>query len=128
MELVELTFDATNKPWFQPPSWVFGPVWTFLYATIGISFVLAYQNRDEIPTGAFLLFFIQLLANLTWSSFFNDADYASSISIILVMLFASIGWAILIYPYNSTASLLFVPYILWVGFATIINVWYYLEA
>ena len=128
MELVELTFDATNKPWFQPPSWVFGPVWTFLYATIGISFALAYQNRDEIPTGAFLLFFIQLLANLTWSSFFNDADYASSISIILVMLFASIGWAILIYPYNSTASLLFVPYILWVGFATIINIWYYLEA
>ena len=128
MELVELTFDATNKPWFQPPSWVFGPVWTFLYATIGISFALAYQNRDEIPTGAFLLFFIQLLANLTWSSFFNDADYASSISIILIMLFASIGWAVLIYPYNSTASLLFVPYILWVAFATIINVWYYLEA
>ncbi len=123
-----MSFDAQNKPWFQPPDWVFGPVWTFLYASIGLSIFMAYQERDEIPMGAFVLFAIQLIANATWSSFFNESDYANSIAIILAMLFASIGYALLVYPHQPMAALLFVPYILWVAFATIINIWYYLEA
>jgi benzodiazapine receptor len=122
-----MSFDAQNKPWFQPPDWVFGPVWTFLYASIGLSFFMAYQQRDEIPTGAFLLFAVQIVANLSWTPFFNESDYANSLSIILVILFASIGYALLVYPHQPMAAWLFVPYILWVAFATIINVWYYLE-
>jgi len=122
-----LSFDAANKPWFQPPSWIFGPVWFFLYATMLFSIVVAWNDREKIPAEIFVLFGFQLALNLIWASFFDESVYFMSFLIIIGMVAFSIAYVVLIYPYNSTAAYLLVPYVLWISFATIINGWYYLE-
>jgi translocator protein len=122
-----MSFDATNKPWFQPPSWVFGPVWSFLYITMTASIIVAWQERDSVPKTAFALFAAQLLLNLIWSSFFSQSNYLASMLIIIGMVAFSIGYVVVIYPYAPLASWLLIPYICWITFAGIINVWYYLE-
>ena len=127
MGLAEMSFDAVNKPWFQPPSWVFGPIWLILYASMLLSIVLAWNDRDKIPTEIFIFFVFQLALNLMWSSFFDDSDYFLSFAIIIGMVAFSLAYVVLIYPYNQTASLVLVPYVLWISFASIINAWYYLE-
>ena len=122
-----MSFDATTKPFFQPPSWVFGPVWSILYITMTASIIVAWQERDSIPKTAFALFGAQLFLNLIWSSFFAESNYLASLTIIIGMVAFSIGYVVVIYPYAPLASWLLIPYIAWITFASVINGWYYLE-
>jgi benzodiazapine receptor len=124
------TWYATlTKPMLNPPSWIFGPVWTTLYALMGISAFLVWQkfenakNKKQKKTIKFALeiFSVQLL-NILWSIIFfglhNPALAFLEIAFMWVAIVATIKvfWAI-----SKPAAYLLVPYILWVTFASYLN-------
>jgi len=125
-----LTFNSEYEPFFQPPGWIIGPIWTVLYTMLAISFYTTIVNRNEINHRNIVipLFAIQMIANLMWPSVFNDAKYLQSLLLIVVMVLFTTGYAYLIYDVNKLGSTLVWPYIAWVSFAGVINAAYYLHA
>lgn len=115
-----------NKPFFSPPNWLFGPAWSFLYLLMGISAFLIWQKRDNPKTKPALGFYaIQLVLNALWSIiFFGMKNPGLAFLEILFLLGFIIITAIKFYQIDKKASLLFIPYILWVSFAAVLN--YYL--
>ncbi len=112
------------KPTWAPPSWLFGPVWTVLYILIAISFgkvfMLAYQK--EIPFIVVLPFILNLFFNFIFSPIqFNlKSNIFAAIDIILVL--TTLIWAMVaIYPYEKWVTYMQIPYILWVSFATVLQ-------
>ena len=124
-----MTFNSEYRPFFQPPSWIIGPIWAVLYTTLAISIFLALTNRDKIDNKmlVFGFFFIQMALNLMWPDVFNSARYLLSLVMIILMTLFSILYAVFIYESVPLASKLVWPYIAWIAFASIINVAYYLE-
>lgn len=124
-----MTFDSEYKPFFQPPGWIIGPIWAVLYTTLAISIFLAITNRDKIDNKmlVFGFFFIQMALNLMWPDVFNSARYLLSLVMIILMTLFSILYSILTYESVPVASKLVWPYIVWIAFASMINVAYYLE-
>ena len=125
-----MTFDSNYEPFFQPPGWIIGPIWSVLYVMLAISFYTTIVNRSEINYRniAISLFVIQMIANLMWPSVFNDAKYLQSLLLIVVMVALTVVYAYLTYDGNKQGSMLVWPYIAWVTFAGIINAAYYLYA
>ena len=113
------------KPSFNPPSWVFAPVWTALYALMGLAAWLVYDKgfkRPEVKK-ALTVFAVQLLLNTLWSIVFFGAHQIFASVIVIVLLWAMILWTILVFRRISRAAAwLLVPYILWVSFASILTV------
>jgi tryptophan-rich sensory protein len=113
-------YQQLNKPFFNPPNWIFGPVWTVLYGMIGAA--LAATWYDENNTRRLVVFAVQAVLNLLWSpAFFGMQNPVLGLTIIVpmlafILLFIAMSWR----P-NRTAALLFVPYALWVAFATMLN-------
>ena len=124
-----MTFNSEYEPFFQPPSWIIGPIWAVLYTTLAISIFLALTNRDKIDNKmlVFGFFLIQIALNLMWPDVFNSARYLLSLIMIVLMTLFSILYAVFIYESVPVASKLVWPYIAWIAFASIINVAYYLE-
>ncbi len=117
-----------QKPAINPPAWLFGPVWSVLYLLIGVSSYLVWKKRAQIAHLPRLVafYFIQLVLNSLWSFLFF---YAHNIGAALIEIVA-LGVAILInavlfYKIDKTAGLLFIPYFLWVCFATLLNYQFY---
>lgn len=123
MEHMHPWYDTLNKPSFNPPNWVFSPVWTTLYVLMGISSYLIWRDRPEQLGGnAGRIYFLQLALNLAWSFlffYFHWVDYAL-LDIILLWI-AILTMIVVFYKINKTAGLLQIPYLLWVTFATILN-------
>ena len=117
-------YVSLSKPSFTPPSWVFGPVWITLYALIGISAFLVWSkefNNREVKA-ALIIFGIQLILNAFWSAAFFGLRSPLAGLIVIVILWLAILVTILRFLNISTAAgLLLVPYILWVSFATVLN-------
>ncbi len=116
-------YPALTKPEWTPPAWLFGPVWTLLYATMGIAAWLVWRQhgfRGARP--AHTLYAIQLALNAAWSwLFFGFRMPGAAFAEILVLL-ASIGaTTVLFWRARRAAGLLFIPYLLWVAFATVLN-------
>lgn len=112
------------KPSFNPPSWVFGPVWTILYIMMGISAYLIWGKRDEnsLAIIALIIFFIHLIFNATWSiAFFGLQNPALAFINIIILLFFIITLIFIFFKIDKTACYLLIPYLLWVSFATILN-------
>jgi len=118
-------YAGLKKPSFNPPNWLFGPVWTVLYIMMGIALYLiwklpASKGRDT----SMGCFFFQLLLNFLWSFLFFYFHVIAvalfDIIILWVMIFLTI---ILFSRLSKTASWLLVPYISWVSFATILNIY-----
>ncbi len=123
-----MTFGAENTPWFQPPSWLFGPIWTTLYTLMALSIYNASQiESNSVKMTAYVLFAIQLLMNFIWPSIFDSGAYGWSLLVIIIMVIASIGYAITVRPESAIAFWLIIPYVAWISFATILNIWYYQE-
>jgi benzodiazapine receptor len=120
---VRTWYVRLQKPSFNPPSWVFGPVWSALYFMMATSAWLVWRNGGwEAPRAALLLFFIQLGLNLTWSGlFFGMRRPGLAFVEILVLLVAVIATAIEFRPFSQTAFWLMVPYAMWVSFASVLN-------
>ena len=125
-----MTLDSDYEPFFQPPGWIIGPIWSVLYVMLAISLYTTIVNRSEINYRniAIALFVIQMIANLMWPRVFDDAKYLQSLLLIVVMVLLTIVYAYLTYGGNKQGSMLVWPYIAWVTFAGIINVAYYLHA
>ena len=116
---VSTWYVTLNKPSFNPPNWVFGPVWTVLYILMGISLFLVWKSDNRL---AFILFGVQLGLNLLWSLLFFGLQQPFFAFIEIVLLWgAIIATIIVFYSISRIAALLLVPYILWVTFAAILN-------
>jgi tryptophan-rich sensory protein len=112
-----------NKPSFNPPDYVFGPVWSILYILMGLSLFMVWKSSAGTHRNkALLIFGLQLLLNFAWSFiffYFRQPGYAF---IEIVLLWISILTMILVfYPISKTAALLQVPLLLWVSFASVLN-------
>lgn len=121
MESVKTWYTTLNKPSFNPPNQIFGPVWSTLYVLMGISSYLVWKERKSF-TGykwAVGLYFLQLILNLMWSFlFFYQHQIGFALIEIIILLITIIATAVIFYRVNKAAGLLFIPYILWVSFAS----------
>lgn len=112
-----------NKPFFNPPNYLFGPVWTLLYLLMGISIYLILQTpKTDMRKKAIIIFCVQLGLNFIWSFLFFKFQRVGIAFIEILLIWASILTMILtFYKLNKTAALLQIPYLLWVSFASILN-------
>ena len=116
-------YAMLNKPWFNPPDYLFGPVWTALYFLMGISLFMVWKSpRGSLRTRALLFFGIQLALNFAWSFIFFHFKQTGGAMIEIILVWISIvTMIILFYRINKTAALLQIPYLLWVSFASVLN-------
>jgi len=115
-------YRELEKPFWNPPNFVFPLVWTLLYTMIGISFWLILCNKRAYNSRVFFAFFGQMFLNLTWSiSFFYLQSPLLGLMNILLLLCA-ISWNMYVFlPYSKLAVKLLIPYFLWVMYATTLN-------
>jgi len=115
-------YTTLNKPSFNPPNYLFGPVWTVLYILMGISFYLVLVSKAKSKQLAVKLFLVQLILNTLWSLIFFGAHNPMLALFDIVVLWGAILFTIVsFYKISKPASYLLIPYILWVSFATILN-------
>lgn len=118
------TWYATlQKPFFSPPNWLFGPVWTILYALMGIAAFLVWWHRKQPgATKALWIYLVHLAVNALWSIlFFGLKNIGLAFMEILILWAMIIALIVLFRRYDKHASCLLVPYLLWVSFATVLN-------
>ncbi len=122
-ESIPTWYAAINKPFFTPPNWIFGPVWTTLYILMGVSLYLVWQSKpSKNRTYALVLFSIQLLLNTVWSIlFFGLQSPLFAFIEIIFLLFSILLTARYSYFVSKGAGYLFIPYICWVTFASLLN-------
>jgi len=113
------------KPSFNPPNWIFAPVWTILYVLMGIAAYLVYDKglRRKDVRKALAVFAGQLVLNALWSIVFFGAHLILGAAGVIVLLWAMILASIWLFSrISKAAAYLLVPYILWVSFATVLNI------
>jgi len=117
-------YSTIIKPTWSPPSWLFGPVWSFLYCLIAVSFgkvfLMAWQK--EIPFIVALPFILNLIFNFAFSplQFGLKNNLLASLDILFIL--GTLIWAIIaIYPHVKWIAYIQIPYLLWVSFATILQ-------
>ena len=121
---VESWYQTINKPSWNPPGWIFGPVWTTLYVMMGIALFLVWKSdsSDVMKKTAIALFAIQLILNFFWSFiFFDQQQIGWALVEIIVMWFFILLTIFAFGNVSKLAAWLLVPYISWVSFATILN-------
>jgi len=113
------TWYVTNlvKPSFNPPSWVFGPVWTTLFLLMGVALYLVWQKKKISKW-----FWIQLILNILWSGLFFGLKRPDLAFLEIIILWITILKTIVDFKkVNKSASWLLIPYLLWVSFAAFLN-------
>ncbi|WP_435365413.1 TspO/MBR family protein [Haloarchaeobius sp. DYHT-AS-18] len=116
-------FTTLEKPWFYPPSWAFGVVWTLLFTLLGIALYRVWradESRDRtIALGAFVL---QMVFNVAWTpAFFGLESPGIALGVIAALWVLVVGTIWAFRRVDRTAAALLVPYLLWVSFATVLN-------
>ena len=117
-------YQTLQKPTFSPPNWIFGPVWTILYFLMGVAAYLIWiKGLEKMAVKTALKFFlVQLLFNFLWSIlFFGLHSPILALIDILILWILIVITVIKFYKISKTASYLLIPYLLWVSFATILN-------
>ncbi len=117
-------YGAMKKPPLSPPSWVFSVAWTILYIMMGAASYLILISETSLASRAtaLILYCIQLTMNFLWSIiFFNWSAYLTSFIWLIVMWLLVIVCAVRFYSINRLATILFIPYILWLTFAAYLN-------
>ena len=121
-------YPTLIKPSFNPPSWVFGPVWTILYILMGYSFYRIWMQHVSIHRiYATRLFIVQLILNFFWSLIFFRWHLTGLATIEIIILWISILLMIRSFlKLDRIAGYLQIPYLLWVSFATMLSasLWY----
>lgn len=121
---VDTWYKTIEKPVFNPPSWIFAPVWTLLYIMMGAAAGLVWHRtgRREGVQRALILFAIQLALNNLWSFLFFGLQNPFLALIEIILLWLLIYETMLAFRRVSTlAGRLLIPYLLWVSFATVLN-------
>ena len=113
-------YEALNKPWFNPPNWLFGPVWTLLYVLIAVAGWRMWQ-RDR--SGSMMrIWWLQLALNFLWSPVFFGAEQPGLALVVILALLATIlAFTVLAWNRDRASARMFMPYVGWVGFASLLN-------
>lgn len=116
-------YALLNKPSFNPPNYLFGPVWTLLYLLMGVSLYLIWQAPASVAKrNALIIFAIQLALNFAWSFLFFEFKLLGVALVEILLMWASIIAMIWLFkPINKTAAYLQIPYLCWVSFASLLN-------
>jgi tryptophan-rich sensory protein len=118
-------YPTLVKPSFNPPNWIFAPVWSMLYIMIGVAAGLVWNRIDhekEAVKNALIFFAVQLGLNALWSFLFFGLKNPLLAGVEIIIL-----WSMIYETYtkfakiNSIAGYLFIPYLLWVSFAMVLN-------
>lgn len=118
-------YSTLKKPSFNPPPWLFAPVWTIIYIMIATAAYLVWKHHSRKPVYiiARLVYFIQLILNFSWSITFFGMHQIATAMIVIILLWSSIlvniNW---FNKFNRVAAWLLIPYLLWVSFASVLNV------
>lgn len=118
-------YQSLQKPPFNPPDWIFGPVWTILYVLIAVAGWRIW--RERATRGAMTAWWMQLGLNFLWSPvFFTLNSIGLALIIILALLVTIIVFIRITWSRDRISSVLFMPYLAWVAFATLLNasIWY----
>jgi tryptophan-rich sensory protein len=121
---IQTWYASLNKPSFNPPNWLFAPVWTLLFILMGISAFLVWQKglKKEGVKKALGFFLIQLILNILWSFLFFKfhSPFWALLDIAILWLFILLT-LIKFFRINKAAGILLIPYFLWVSFASLLN-------
>ncbi len=118
------SYQTLIKPTWAPPAYLFGPVWTFLYILIAISFGAVFMRafKGTIPFAVALPFILNILFNILFTPlqfYFKNLTLAS-IDVVLVVI--TLVWAMVaIYPFASWITYMQIPYLLWTSFASVLQ-------
>lgn len=113
-------YNGLIKPSFNPPNWIFGPVWTILYVMIAVSGWMLWQNNRH--SQAMKLWFLALGLNFLWSpAFFSAENIGLALAIIGSLLATLVLFIMKCWNVNRVAAQLFLPYLAWVSFAGLLN-------
>lgn len=117
-------YAALDKPWLNPPNWLFGPVWTTLYILMGISLYLVWTSVVKgDKRSAYMFFSAQIILNALWSLVFFGLHMPWLGVVIIVLLLVAIAITMrTFWKFSHVASWLLVPYIAWVSFATYLTI------
>lgn len=144
---INVWYKNLNKPSFNPPGWIFGPVWSIIFLLMGISLYLVWikeftiknslgKSKEKVwnkwskkfwngswqKINIIAIFAVQLFLNILWSAIFFGAHNPGVAFFGLLMLWAAILYTIVnFYRVSKIASYLLIPYILWVSFAGVLN-------
>lgn len=120
---VNTWYLVINKPSWNPPSWLFAPVWTTLFVMMGVALYLVWSEKPEIKVKAALeIFAVQMILNILWSVFFfGIGNFWFAFGEIIILWLAILLTIKSFYKINKTSAWLLVPYILWVTFASYLN-------
>ncbi len=122
---IKTWYPTIEKPIFNPPNWVFAPVWTMLFILMGIAAGMVWnklESNKELVKKGLLFFTVQLLLNALWSYLFFGLN-----NILLALIEIILLWLIIYETYyifkqvDKKAGYLLIPYLAWVGFATILT-------
>ncbi|OGG12741.1 hypothetical protein A2875_01945 [Candidatus Gottesmanbacteria bacterium RIFCSPHIGHO2_01_FULL_46_14] len=115
-------YQGLVKPAFNPPDWIFGPVWTTLFILMGIALYLVWTSNSQKRVAAQKIFYTQLGFNVTWSylffGFHNPTLALLDIAALWIAIFLTIRAFV---PISKTAAYLLFPYLVWVSFAAVLN-------
>jgi translocator protein len=117
-------FLHLNKPSWNPPNWLFAPVWTTLYVLMGIAFYLVWKTKagEDTKRWAIIIFIVQFALNVLWSFiFFKEHRMGWAFADIVILWMAIVCSIIGFSRIHTTAAWLLVPYICWVSFAAVLN-------
>lgn len=113
-------YQSLVKPFFQPPPWIFAPVWTTLYVLIAIAGARTWLQSPA--SGRMQVWFIQMILNFLWSpAFFGAQSPILGLVVIIPMLAAVLAFISLAWKVDRISGWLFIPYLAWVSFATLLN-------
>ncbi len=115
-------YSTLNKPFFNPPNWIFAPVWNILFILMGVALFLVIRSINKYRRTAIYLFFGQLVLNVTWSLMFFGLE-SPLLGLITIIILWILIWLNIKYFFkiNKTAAWLLIPYLIWVSFATVLN-------
>jgi translocator protein len=115
-------FKTLNKPFFNPPNWIFGPMWTLLYLLMGLACYFIWTSDNEARKNALKIYAVQLFFNFLWSFLFFYFKNPTLALVDIVLMVITISITIISFSkISKKAAWLLIPYLLWVLFATALN-------
>ena len=120
-----LWYKSLIKPPFAPPDWIFAPAWAFLYSLIALSLILYILKPAENKTFGYIFFFVQLGLNLVWTpAFFGIKSILLALVLIILLDIFVILTIWKFYSVSKSSAFFLIPYLLWIIFATYLNIGY----
>ena len=123
-EAIPTWYATLEKPAFNPPNWLFAPVWTLLYIMMGVAAFLVWRKglENRQVRIALIVFLVQLVLNALWSVVFFGLEFPLYGVVVIAALWVAILFTVLkFYRISLAASVLMWPYLLWVTFAAVLN-------